>query len=354
MESFIKKLTPKEKKHIITLPKTRKAIKDFSTKLKVDLCNSPQIHPRFTYSVVEHAYLAFPDGFISMNKLGKLNYDNPHFDWIGHVGNYSAIYGYKNNTEPFICFRSDKNEYAFQEIYIPNGRYYLFDSKYASDASSDSPRQFIYKERKNNYYFEFYTTPSTSNVLRFNFYVDTKSTSNNSTVTESAKDCSSAHTYLHTITDIQSKGHSIPDSLTLNMNSDTQNHNLFQVHIHECLSNGADKKFQGITYLYTSRDAYNIGELPLIIHTSEPDNQSNTFVQLSDGNYMNNINYSSITYDEIIESAKKRKIPTKLSEDVKAATSGKYQISPTIKEIYKTAIKEQRAFDSKAHQQEEH
>ena len=43
-----------------------------------------------------------------------------------------------------------------------------------------------------------------------------------------------------------------------------------------------------------------------------------------------------------------------LSEDVKAATSGKYQISSTIREIYKIAVKEQRALDSKTTEQEEH
>ena len=345
MESFIKKLTPNEKKHIITLPKNRKAIKDFKTQLKVD----PQIHPTFTYSVVENAYLAFPNGCTP--ELGKLNYDskNSNWNWIGHVNDYSAIYGFKKNNEPFICFRPRKNDYSTQEIYIPNGRYYLFDSKYTSDASSDSPRQFIYKERDNNHFFEFYTIPSTGDVFRFNFYVESKSTSSNSTVTESVKDCSSTYTYLQTITDIQSKGHSIHDSLTLNMNYDKQNHNLFQVQIHEYFSNGADKKSPGIEYLYTSQDAYNRGEHPLIIHTYDHGVQSNTFVQLSNGNYVDDIDHLIKSYNEIIESLKNRNIHTELSEDVKSVIFSTYPPIPDeIKEIYKTAIKEQRKFDSRA------
>ena len=174
------------------------------------------------------------------------------------------------------------------------------------------------------------------------------STSSSSKVAETAKDCSSAHTYLHTITDIQSKGHSIPDYLTLNMNSDTQNHSLFKVQIHEWLSTGAGKRFQEITYLYSSQYAYNKSESPLIIYTSEPNKQSNTFVQLSDGNYLDGSNHLIKSYNEIIESIKERNLRLELSEEVKFAIAKNYPPIPDeIRRIYDTAVKEQKEFDSR-------
>ena len=45
---------------------------------------------------------------------------------------------------------------------------------------------------------------------------------------------------------------------------------------------------------------------------------------------------------------KKIKIPTELSEDVKSAIAGTYQIPDEIRKIYDKAVKEQRKFDSRA------
>lgn len=365
ISTFVSKNKLYTNEEIKALPKKRKSIKSatFSQALKV----TPKAESvQDIFKIAEHAYNAFLYAHSSVHEqlcntiCGRNNYEF-NDDWVERVGNYSALYGYINN-KPFICCRFHKYNYSQQNIYTSAGKYYLYDSRYSPYVSpEDNPKCFSYKEsldhgRKT---FEFSTVPTsggyTCNFRAIKHLKSSPWTPEIHSLYEEAMDCQNATAYLSQIT---SKDGINLDSLSSIISPTITSDNLFRVIIKDTehpdiiLSTEDDDKITEIHYLYTSQEAYNKGQHPLIVHISEPNTTSQTFIQLSDNKYIvcntdTLISCSTKSYNDILDLLKERKI-TELSEDVKSAIAGTYQIPDEIRKIYDKAVKEQRKFDSRA------
>lgn len=369
ISTFVSKNKLYTNEEIKALPKKRKSIKSatFSQALKV----TPKAESvQDIFKIAEHAYNAFLYAHSSVHEqlcntiCGRNNYEF-NDDWVERVGNYSALYGYINN-KPFICCRFHKYNYSQQNIYTSAGKYYLYDSRYSPYVSpEDNPKCFSYKESLDNgrKTFEFSTVPTsggyTCNFRAIKYLESSHWTPEIHSLYEEAMDCQNATAYLSKITSNKSKDGINLDSLSSRIKSAITSDNLFRViikdteHPDKILSTEDDDKITEIHYLYTSQEAYNKGQHPLIVHISDPNTTSQTFIQLSDENYIDCDAYGSETlisysYNNILELLKKIKIPTELSEDVKSAIAGTYKIPDEIRKIYDTAVKEQRKFDSRA------
>ena len=368
ISAFVSKNKLYTNEEIKALPKKRKSIKSatFSQALKVTP-NATSVQDIFT--IAAHAYSAFLYARSSVHEQLCNTICGPNHvyndDWVECVGNYSALYGYINN-KPFICCRFDEDDYSQQQIYTSVGKYYLYDSRYSPYVSpEDDPKNFIYEESLDNdrKTFEVSTVPTsggyTCNFRAIKYLESSHWTPEIHSLYEEAMDCQNATAYLSKITSNKSKDGINLDSLSSRIKSVITSDNLFRViikdteHPDNILSTEDDDKIIEIHYLYTSQEAYNKGQHPLIVHISDPNTTSQTFIQLSDENYIDCDAYGSETlisysYNNILELLKKIKIPTELSEDVKSAIAGTYQIPDEIRKIYDKAVKEQRKFDSRA------
>ena len=284
MESFIKNLTPIEKKHNITLPETRKPIKHatFSKALEV----IPKVKSvQYNFKIAEHAYSAFMYAHSSVHEQLCNTICGPNYvyndDWVERVGDYSALYGYINN-KPFICCRFDKDAYSQQYIYTSVGKYYLYDSRYSLYISpEDDPKNFIYEESldNNRKTFEVSTVPTsggyTCNFRAIKHLKSSHWTPEIHSLYEEAMDCQNATAYLSKITSNKSKNGINLDSLSSIISPTITSDNLFRViikdteHPDNILSTEDDDKITEIHYLYTSQEAYNKGQHPLIVHIYE-------------------------------------------------------------------------------------